>query len=710
MPQLPLLPRPRQMEEHEGTFLLDSGMPIQLVPDAGDATVRTAEGLVAGLNQHLGVELPLRPTGSPSSDVAISLILAGRDDYVFPTDIFEWTWTGELGEQGYRLIVSPERVIVVAGAEAGLFYGVQTLIQIAKATGRSWPCLEISDSPVLPVRGLMLDVSRMKVPRLETLEEMVRTLAHYKYNQFQLYIEHTYDFPRHPEIGAGASPITAAEVIRLDRLCRELHIELVPNLQSLGHQRTMLEHPRYAHLAETEWRWSLATAREETFELLDELYGDMLPAFSSRWLNADADEPSDYGRGQSAALTEREGIDQVYLYHIKRLRDLAARHGRKLMMWADVLKYHPELAEDLPDDILLLDWWYEPLERYDSVDRLAAAKRRFYICPGTSSWSALFPRLDNAVTNVQTFVRDGVEAGAEGMVMTDWGDGGHYQQLSHSWYPYLWAAECGWTGSETAPEEFQQALSLQFYGDASGALAKALYRLGCAMSNNPNWMMTWNTAMALWEEPLTGPVAGFAPAEVTAEAKAAAEALSPYLGQIADDGIRHDLAFTIYQICFAVDKVETTRRIRALLGQIGDATGPKEETLAELDRLIGTMRRHRRALPGMVSEFRGRWIEQAKRSEIRVNLQRYDKLIARYDAALEWLTVQRTAYAAGEPVDADLSMYDDGGYAVLYQESRRNLNRLVEIVGYDALPPDVKSWISRMDLESDDARLATANS
>ncbi|HEV2106979.1 MAG TPA: hypothetical protein VGR16_01805, partial [Thermomicrobiales bacterium] len=76
--------------------------------------------------------------------------------------------------------------------------------------------------------------------------------------------------------------------------------------------------------------------------------------------------------------------------------------------------------------------------------------------------------------------------------------------------------------------------------------------------------------------------------------------------------------------------------------------------------------------------------------------------------ALEWLTAQRTAYATGEPIDADLSTYDDGGYAVLYQESRRNLNRLVEIIGYDALPPDVKSWISRIDLGRDDARLAKA--
>lgn len=696
MPRLPLLPRPRQVEEHEGIFLLNSATPIQFAPNPDDATLRAAESLATGLRDHLGVQLSLRPTVVPGLDATVSLILVNRDEEAFPSRRFGWEWSSELGDQGYRLTIGTQNVTIVASTHAGLFYGAQTLIQIGKAAGRSWPCLTISDQPVLPVRGVMLDVSRMKVPRLETLESMVRTLAHYKYNQFQLHTEHTFDFPRHPEIGEGASPITPAEILSLDRVCREHHVELVPNLQSLGHQRTMLGKPRYAHLAETAWVWSLATGREETFDLLDELYGDMLPAFGSTWLNVNADEPWDYGRGQSAAMTERHGIGEVYLYHIKRLRDLAAKHGRRIMVWADVLKYHPELSDSLPDDILLLDWWYEPLERYDSVDRLASTRRSFYVCPGTSSWSALFPRLGNAVVNVETFVRDGVKAGAVGMLMTDWGDGGHYQQLSHSWYPLLWAAECGWTGSETPHDEFRAALSLQFYGDASGVLATALYRLGSAMSNHPSWMVTWNTAMALWEEPLTGPVSGVAPPDVTGEARAAAQALEPLLGHVADDNIRHDLAFTIHQICFAVEKVETTRRIRALLREAGSDSDRDQNRLKEWDQLIATMQRQRKALSGMVAEFQHRWMEQAKRSEIRVNIERYDRLMGRYDAAIEWLSGQRAAYAAGQQVDADLATYDDDGYAVLYQESRQNVNRLIEIIGYDALPPDIRAWHERM--------------
>ncbi len=697
-----LLPRPRDVERGTGSFTLSSGAPVQFRAAADGETAFAATTLVEALRDHFGVELPLRPTETPVSAGGISLVLAGRDDAAYPADRFGWAADAARGDQGYQLRISPSGVTVAATGEPGLFYGVQTLIQIARACGRSWPVVTITDWPVLPVRGLMLDISRMKVPRLDTLERMVETLAHFKYNQFQLYIEHTFDFARHPEIGAGASPVTPADIVALDHVCRANHIDLVPNLQSMGHHRTMLAHPKYAHLAETDWLWSVATGNEETFTLFDELYGDMIPAFTSGWFNIDADEPWDHGRGQSAALTEQEGdVGRVYLRHIQRLNELVKKHGRQTMMWADVIKYHPELADELPDDILLLDWWYEPKDRYDSVDRLKETGRRFYVCPGTSSWIALYPRLDNAVKNIEVFVRDGVEAGAEGMLMTDWGDGGHYQQLSHSWYPYLWAAECSWGGSETSHEAFQPALGLQFYGDASGELVPALFRLGTAMSNDLSWNATWNTAMALWEEPLNGPVRESTGIEVTASALSAVVALAPYLGQIADEGIRHDLAFTLYQITFAVEKVETTRSLRDLLPRLV-AGGPDQANLAEMDRLIGVLAAQRDALAAMVREFTERWMAQARRSEIRVNLDRFRGLQDRYDAAIAWLETQRAAYVGGEAVDGSLSTYDDGGYAVLWQESRQNIQRLIDVIGFDNLPEDIKGWVGRIHLDTAD--------
>ena len=144
--------------------------------------------------------------------------------------------------------------------------------------------------------------------------------------------------------------------------------------------------------------------------------------------------------GQSAALAAEVGKGRVYLGHILRLRELAARYGRRIMLWADVLHSYPELVGELPDDVLLLDWQYEAADHYATTDALGKSGRAFWVCPGTSSWNTLFPRLDNALGNIRNLVRDGLAAGASGMLLTDWGDYGHYQPLSASWYPYLFGA------------------------------------------------------------------------------------------------------------------------------------------------------------------------------------------------------------------------------------------------------------------------------
>lgn len=700
---LSFLPRPAHVERAGGTFPLSAATRLQIGPAASDETLHAARGLQAALADLFALPAAIQKVEAPQPGYAVTLVLVGRDAGAFPADEFGWDDPSQLGAEGYTLQVGPAGAAVAANDEAGLFYGVQTLIQLAKLTGREWPGLRIADRPVLPVRGLMLDVSRAKVPTMAWLTRLVTTLAHYKYNQFQLYIEHTFRFPSHPKIGADAGAYTSDDMLALDAHCRANHVELVPNLQSLGHQRATLNLPEYSHLAETPWNWTLATNRDETFQLLDELYGDMLPAFTSRWFNVDADEPYDQGLGQSAKLTEAVGHGRVYLHHILRLHELVTKHDHRMMMWADMLKHYRDVATELPDDILLLDWEYEPKAHYDTVDALAQAKRRFYVCPGTSSWSSLFPRLDNAITNIRTLVKDGIAAGTEGMLLTDWGDHGHYQQMSHSWYPYLWGAETGWTGGKTESPQFDAAFGRLFLGDASGRLTAALRRLGSTMSVSPQWFTSWNTAMALLNDPIAGTMAEIATPEQVGATRDAAEALQPLLPLFQDDGIRADLAFTVDQILFACDKVETTRASRALLTRLAEEGGPTDEGRDALDAQIAALRAKRDALPAMIAEFEARWLAQARPSEIAINLARLVALRARYDAAIAWLEEQRQSYAHGGKVDANLTTYDVGGYGTIIEESVRNTQNLIDIVGFDALPPDLRGSFERRRSQSADA-------
>ena len=152
-----------------------------------------------------------------------------------------------------------------AGA-AGLRYAVETLLQLADAKG-ALPACEIDDAPDFRDRGIMLDVSRGRVPRRATLEALVDLCARMRLNVLMLYVEHTFAFRRHPEIGEGASPLDAETILALDAYAADRGVELVPCLQSLGHMERILSLPRYRKLAESDRRWSVSPSRPETYDL-----------------------------------------------------------------------------------------------------------------------------------------------------------------------------------------------------------------------------------------------------------------------------------------------------------------------------------------------------------------------------------------------------------------------------------------------------------
>src|SRR5262249_48867082 len=152
----------------------------------------------------------------------------------------------------------------------------------------------------------------------------------------QLYVEDTFAFRSHPQIGQAWGALTPEEVVALDAYCRDRYVELVPCLQSFGHFRRTLELPAYTHLAESEALWSVTPAREETYDLLNDLYADHLACFSSSYLNVCCDETYDLGTGQSKEIAERLGRGGLFLQHIQRLHALAAAHGRTMMVWDDM--------------------------------------------------------------------------------------------------------------------------------------------------------------------------------------------------------------------------------------------------------------------------------------------------------------------------------------------------------------------------------------
>jgi len=325
---------------------------------------------------------------------------------------------------------------------------------------------------------------------MATLEALIELFARLRFNQVQLYTEHTFAFSAHETVWADASPITAAEVVRLDAFCRDRFIELVPNLNSFGHFERWLRHPEYRHLAECPDGFEIpggprrdhaTTLRpgRAALRFLDGLYAEFLPNFSSTWFNAGCDETWELGLGASRRACEKRGTARVYLDFVLGVYKLAKKHGRRMMFWGDIVQNSPELVRDLPSDLTALEWGYEADHPFSKRSRrFVEAGIPFYVCPGTSSWNALTGRTGNCLDNLMNAARNGHRHGASGYLITDWGDGGHHQYLPISYVGFVAGAAYAWCRRTNARLDVAAEIDRHVVADRAGVLGFVLTELG----------------------------------------------------------------------------------------------------------------------------------------------------------------------------------------------------------------------------------------
>ncbi|MBP5787363.1 MAG: family 20 glycosylhydrolase, partial [Kiritimatiellae bacterium] len=256
-----------------------------------------------------------------------------------------------LPPEAYRLELLPSSVKIAFGDASGHFYALQTLAQLrAQSTPTApLPCLAISDAPAFSLRGVLLDVSRGRLPRPARLKRRLSLLAHLKINHVQLYFEHPFRFAFDPSIAGApsADAYTPDDLRDLDAHCRALHIDLVPCFTCFGHLGRLLSLPAYRPLAAREFpapSWEEASwlqrLRGATLNpshpavpaLLESLLGEFLPCFSSSSFNLCGDETYDLPDALPPGAPP-DALGDLYAAHVRRVAAIAARHGKRVLLW-----------------------------------------------------------------------------------------------------------------------------------------------------------------------------------------------------------------------------------------------------------------------------------------------------------------------------------------------------------------------------------------
>jgi hexosaminidase len=258
--------------------------------------------------------------------------------------------------EAFRVRIDENATTIESRTPTGQRYADHLLAQLDNQYHHNVPALIIEDWPSFATRGVMLDVSRDRVPTLKELSDIALSLASMRINHLQLYTEHTFAYAGHDEVWRDWSPLTPPIVQDLQAHCEHLGIELSANQNCFGHLAKWLNHPRYAPLAETTGDWvfqnetesfprsgpfSLCPTNPKSIEFIKDLLGQLLPCFNSPLVNIGCDETFDVGWGRSKSEVEKRGRAAVYFDFVRKIADVVNSHGKRPMFWADIALTHP---------------------------------------------------------------------------------------------------------------------------------------------------------------------------------------------------------------------------------------------------------------------------------------------------------------------------------------------------------------------------------
>lgn len=409
-----LLPQPRRIHYGEGSLPLQ-GLSAVLASSPSREDSFALARLSAGLK---------RRGGAPGSRV-IRLTRTGAADPL-PRDNEQ---TGPGSRESYQLRITPTGGEVRARSSAGLFYAVETILQLIEGRGKTaaLPVVEIEDWPSLAYRGVMFDLSHGPLPTEDEIKRQIDFLARWKGNQYYFYSELSIELKGYPLVNPGGR-YTREQVQRIIAYARERHVDVVPCLEFYGHLHDLFRIERYANLAALPHGGDLNPSNPEVPRILEDWVGQMTSLFPSPWFHIGLDEPWELERAGSAAAG---GVEpgKLYLSHLRHMSELVRRHGRRVLFWADVTSgaalfdRYPELASNLPEGTVAVPWHYHEEKDYSRMlEPFHKARVPQAVATGIWGWDTIVPDFRLTFANIDGFLRDGRKFGTLGIVNTNWAD------------------------------------------------------------------------------------------------------------------------------------------------------------------------------------------------------------------------------------------------------------------------------------------------
>ncbi len=393
----------------------------------------------------------------------------------YPTDQENGLITVKAGKvplEGYKLQISNRRANITVSSVQGCYYALITLEELARRYNGMIPPLEIEDYPDLEVRGFMLDISRSKVPSVETIYKYIDILSRLRYNHFELYVEgFSFEYKSMPFVNQDGNYISVEEYQKIEKYCYDHFIDLVPNQNGFGHMTEWLKLEEFKHLSNVDGLFNiwgsnrssstLDPTNEESFELVKKMYDDMLPYSNSKYFNMNFDEPYELGHGKSKDLCEATSREDVFAGFFNRLASVTKSYRKTPMLWGDVIIHKPDAINKIDKDAILIDWGYN--ENYPflkNAKMLQKLKRPYILAPGTSTWGVVTSKYYEMLWSIKNAAEAAIHNDGLGIILTDWGDFGHLQYPLYSLPGIVYSGMLAWNYQSVSHKHIKEYLDL----------------------------------------------------------------------------------------------------------------------------------------------------------------------------------------------------------------------------------------------------------
>ncbi|MDD2681531.1 MAG: glycoside hydrolase family 20 zincin-like fold domain-containing protein [Bacilli bacterium] len=395
-----------------------------------------------------------------------------------------------LKEEEYLLKIETTKINISYKSKSGAFFAATTLKQIFSQVEGEIQSLEINDYPDLAVRGLLLDISRNKVPKLETVYKVVDLMSDLKMNHLELYVEgFSFEYQSFSKYLVEDGYFTISEYKKLEEYCNQRAIDLVPNQNGFGHMADWLAKDEFHDLAECPdgaFIWgrhrpaaTLDPSDPKALNLITKMYADMLPHSNSKYFNMNFDEPMELGKGKSKDICAEKGVANVYIDFTLKAYEEIKKYNKIPLIWGDVLIHHPESLNRLPKDMLFVDWGYDSVYPFSkNLKKLKDLNIKFLAAPATTSWCSFTGRSSEYIENINNACMNTIKYEGLGVILTDWGDFGHLQFLPISYAPIVYLAMTSWHFQEGTFIKLSEYMNKYVFKDKENLLFQSMFDLG----------------------------------------------------------------------------------------------------------------------------------------------------------------------------------------------------------------------------------------